>query len=138
MPANGYQQLMSDMSADQAQSPSSGVQDKAAEAMFRARDDIRHKLVEEGWYGQQTTGNVELPDTSTYDPAPPEGQGNIWGNGEGMEWNEGGSIWSNENNAGVWGHENAPQTSSTRSIEAPEAQPSEIECPSIEEPDIER
>lgn len=29
-------------------------------------DDVRHKLVEEGWFGRQVTGNIAGPD------APPE------------------------------------------------------------------
>ncbi len=37
---------------------------KAAEntsALSSAIDDIRHKLVEEPWFGQNTTENIELP-----------------------------------------------------------------------------
>ncbi len=37
---------------------------KAAEntsALSSAIDDIRHKLVEEPWFGQSTTDNIELP-----------------------------------------------------------------------------
>ena len=34
--------------------------ERGTESMFAARDDIRHKLVEEAWYGRQTTGNVPL------------------------------------------------------------------------------
>ena len=30
-------------------------------------DDVRHKLIEEGWYGRQTTGNIA--DTTTQAPA---------------------------------------------------------------------
>ena len=126
-----YQQLMNDMRGDDAQSrvvvqsQQPSLNDQAAQGMFNARDDIRHKLVEEGWYGQQTTGNVD-PD-----------QGNVWGNGEGTEWNAGGSVWSNENNAGVWGHENAPEPTDG-GIKAPEFQSADIDAPEIEEPDLER
>lgn len=109
-----YQQLMNDMRGDATQSDAvaqgqqASLSDQAAQGMFNARDDIRHKLVEEGWYGQQTTSNVGLPETSSTGSTEIEGSGNVWGNGEGNAWNEGGSVWANENNQGVWGHENEP------------------------------
>ena len=134
-----YQQLMNDMRGDATQSDAvvqaqqASLSDQAARGMFNARDDIRHKLVEEGWYGQQTTGNVDLPE-NTLDKT--DDTGNIWGSGEGTEWNEGGSIWSNEENSGVWGHENVPKNSSG-SIEAPESQSAVINSSEDQEPEIE-
>ena len=32
-----------------------------AEGLAGAIDDIRHQVVEQAWFGQQTTGNIELP-----------------------------------------------------------------------------
>ncbi len=32
-----------------------------AEGLASAIDDIRHQVVEQGYFGQQTTGNIELP-----------------------------------------------------------------------------
>ena len=128
-----YQQLMNDMRGDATQSDAlvqaqqANLSDQAARGMFNARDDIRHKLVEEGWYGQQTTGNVDLPKNTSIET---DDSGNIWGSGEGMEWNEGGSVWSNENNPGVWGHENTSEAQET-DIEAPE-----VESPQQDEPEL--
>lgn len=125
---NAYRQLMSDMQRDTQLSTDQRARDTVANEMFAARDDIRHKLIEEGWTGTQQTGNVALPgyqvDTST--DANPD-QGNIWGDTDGTEWGEGGTVWSNENNAGVWGRENEP-----------EVQASEVQAPEIEEPETEQ
>lgn len=38
-----------------------GIFDGFAEGLASAIDDIRHQVVEQPWFGQQTTGNVELP-----------------------------------------------------------------------------
>lgn len=132
--SSAYSQLMSDMQQDAA-SPQTAAQpslgDQAVQGMFNARDDIRHRLVEEAWTGQQQTGDVQLvdyqtipdPDVPTLDPDA----GNIWGNDDSPEWHEGGSVWANEANPGVWGHENAPDMQDA-SIE-----PLEIEAPEPEQ-----
>lgn len=129
-----YQQLMNDMRGDATQSNAvvqaqqASLSDQAARGMFNARDDIRHKLVEEGWYGQQTTGNVDLPDNTSTEIIETSDEGNVWGNGEGNAWSDDGSVWANEDNPGVWGHENAPS-----SVEAPTIKNSEIEEPELEQ-----
>ncbi len=38
-----------------------GIFDGFAEGLASAIDDIRHQVVEQPMYGQQTTGNIELP-----------------------------------------------------------------------------
>lgn len=38
-----------------------GFLDGFAEGLASAIDDIRHQVVEQPMYGQQTTGNIELP-----------------------------------------------------------------------------
>ncbi len=38
-----------------------GFFDGFAEGLASAIDDIRHQVVEQGYFGQQTTGNIELP-----------------------------------------------------------------------------
>lgn len=38
-----------------------GFFDGFAEGLASAIDDIRHQVVEQPMYGQQTTGNIELP-----------------------------------------------------------------------------
>ena len=38
-----------------------GLFDGFAEGLTSAIDDVRHNVVEQGWFGQQTTGNIELP-----------------------------------------------------------------------------
>lgn len=38
-----------------------GIFDGFAEGLASAIDDIRHTVVEQGYFGQQTTGNIELP-----------------------------------------------------------------------------
>jgi hypothetical protein len=34
--------------------------DQVARGVASAIDDIRHKVVEEGWFGRETTGSIEL------------------------------------------------------------------------------
>lgn len=34
--------------------------DQVARGVAAAVDDIRHKVVEEGWFGRETTGSIEL------------------------------------------------------------------------------
>ena len=34
--------------------------DQVARGIAAAVDDIRHKVVEEGWFGRETTGSIEL------------------------------------------------------------------------------
>ena len=46
--------------------------DELTQGIANAADDIRHKVVEEPWYGREVTGNIELPqpepaDTSKWD-----------------------------------------------------------------------
>lgn len=38
-----------------------GIFDGFAQGLASAIDDIRHQVVEQPMYGQQTTGNIELP-----------------------------------------------------------------------------
>lgn len=38
-----------------------GIFDGFAEGLASAIDDIRHQVIEQPMYGQQTTGNIELP-----------------------------------------------------------------------------
>lgn len=38
-----------------------GIFEGFAEGLAAAVDDIRHQVVEQGYFGQQTTGNIELP-----------------------------------------------------------------------------
>jgi hypothetical protein len=52
-----------------------GIFDGFAEGLAGAIDDIRHQVVEEGYFGRQTTGNIELPQVETptdniYDMTP--------------------------------------------------------------------
>ncbi len=52
-----------------------GIFDGFAEGLAGAIDDVRHQVVEEGYFGRQTTGKIELPqmDASTdniYDMTP--------------------------------------------------------------------
>lgn len=55
--------------------------DELTQGIANAADDIRHKVVEEPWYGREVTGNIELPqsevaDTSKWDAITQE-QGTI-------------------------------------------------------------
>ena len=38
-----------------------GIFDGFAEGLAGAIDDIRHQVVEEGYFGRQTTGDISLP-----------------------------------------------------------------------------
>ena len=38
-----------------------GIFDGFAQGLASAIDDIRHQVVEQGYFGQQTSGNIELP-----------------------------------------------------------------------------
>lgn len=58
-----------------------GIWDELAQGIANAADDIRHKVVEEPWYGREVTGNIELPqaeaaDTNKWDALTQE-QGTI-------------------------------------------------------------
>ena len=48
-----------------------GIFDGFAEGLASAIDDIRHTVVEQGYFGQQTSGNIELPqvEAPTIEPA---------------------------------------------------------------------
>jgi hypothetical protein len=48
-----------------------GIFDGFAEGLASAIDDIRHQVIEQPMYGQQTTGNIELPqvEAPTIEPA---------------------------------------------------------------------
>ena len=46
--------------------------DEMTKGFVNAVDDIRHKVVEEPWYGREVTSNIELKE-----PEPAE-QGNKW------------------------------------------------------------
>lgn len=46
--------------------------DEMTKGFVNAVDDIRHKVVEEPWYGREVTGNIELPQSE------PAEQGNKW------------------------------------------------------------
>ena len=46
--------------------------DELAQGIANAADDIRHKVVEEPWYGREVTGNIEMKE-----PEPAE-QGGKW------------------------------------------------------------
>lgn len=55
--------------------------DELTQGIANAADDIRHKVVEEPWYGREVTGNIELPqpepaDTGKWDAITQE-QGTI-------------------------------------------------------------
>jgi len=46
--------------------------DELTQGIANAADDIRHKVVEEPWYGREVTGNIELKETE------PAEQGGKW------------------------------------------------------------
>ncbi len=65
-----------------------GIFDGFAEGLASAIDDIRHQVIEQPMYGQQTTGNIELPqvEAPTIEPASsgvidltPESTSPSWG-----------------------------------------------------------
>jgi hypothetical protein len=41
--------------------------DEMTQGFANAVDDIRHKVVEEPWYGREVTGNIELPQPDPVD-----------------------------------------------------------------------
>ena len=51
-----------------------GFFDGFAEGLASAIDDIRHQVIEQPWFGQQTTGNIELPQVETPTIEAPQGQ----------------------------------------------------------------
>ncbi len=48
-----------------------GIFDGFAEGLASAIDDIRHQVIEQPMYGQQTTGNIELPQVEAPTIEPP-------------------------------------------------------------------
>jgi hypothetical protein len=46
--------------------------DELTQGIANAADDIRHKVVEEPWYGREVTGNIELKEQE------PAEQGGKW------------------------------------------------------------
>ena len=51
-----------------------GIFDGFAEGLASAIDDIRHQVIEQPWFGQQTTGNIELPQVEAPTIEAPESQ----------------------------------------------------------------
>jgi len=51
-----------------------GFWDELTQGLASAADDIRHQVVEQGYFGQQTTGDIELPQQQEAAPA----QSNAW------------------------------------------------------------
>lgn len=41
--------------------------DELTQGIANAADDIRHKVVEEPWYGREVTGNIELKEQEAAD-----------------------------------------------------------------------
>lgn len=41
--------------------------DELTQGIANAADDIRHKVVEEPWYGREVTGNIELKEPEPAD-----------------------------------------------------------------------
>lgn len=104
-----------------------GIFDGFAEGLASAIDDIRNQVVEQPWFGQQTTGSIELPQVE----APPieapssgaaqEGQGvssaEIWNN-EPVQYSAHDEIW-----------DMVPQQAG---IEAPQMDAPDISAPSMD------
>lgn len=49
---------------------SSGFLDGLFDLLRQAFDDVRHKVVEDGWFGRQVTGELEAPQTTIWDGPP--------------------------------------------------------------------
>lgn len=79
-----------------------GILDGFAEGLASAIDDIRNQVVEQPWFGQQTTGSIELPQVDAppieapSTGAVPEGQGvssaELWNN-EPAQYSDHDEIW---------------------------------------------
>ncbi len=87
-------------------------------------DDIRHKIVEEGVYGRQQTGDITREDMPGIEPASAEP--------EHYQLYE--QTWGPEPSAAeVYGSASPPATGiATPEIEEPEIGPAEPEAPEIE------
>ena len=99
--------------------------DIAAEANY-ARDDIRQKVIEQGWTGSvQTPRAVTSYSTVKEEPEKEQEEGlDIQGNPiEGEDFS--GTVWDQENRNGI-------EAGDVQGIEAPEIEPSEIQEPDIE------
>lgn len=114
--AGGFRQWASSIDREAMRQAVNDAADRGATGLFEARDDIRHKLVEEGWFGHQTTGDVALPG-SDYTEAPntadlgPDPANPAQIEAEGF----GGTVWENESNQDY--------TPDTPEIEAPQHEP---------------
>mgnify|MGYP000861794240 CR=1 FL=1 len=80
-----------------------GIFDGFAEGLASAIDDIRHQVVEQPMYGQQTTGNIELPQVEAPTIEAPatgayqEPNSNIINVANAPDWGvSSAEIWNNE------------------------------------------
>jgi len=90
----------------------------------RAREDIRQKVVQEGWASQHSA--KETDNTSYGMSQEPEAAADhVYGTIEHEEFN--GTVWNNETS----------QEMDSSGIEAPEIEAPQIEEPDIDEPEIE-
>ena len=98
----------------------------AASEANRAREDIRQKVVQEGWTGQHSAFEAHGKATTRNDiEAPEPGADSIYGTIEHEKFN--GTVWDNE----------ASQDISDSGIEAPDIGAPQIKEPKIDEPEIE-
>jgi hypothetical protein len=99
----------------------------AANEATRARDDIRQKVIQEGWTGQHSAFEAHGTSATTRNDieAPEPAADNVYSTIEHEEFN--GTVWDNE----------ASQEMGDSGIEAPEIEAPQIEEPDIDEPEIE-